>query len=350
MQPKRILAVLVVVIVWMACGSETPVAPVDEEGSAGVTLAETEAVAGEQMATVESTGEIFHACYGPGDGKMYLIKKPGLRQECKKDDIEFSWALQDGHSLDAADGVPSDALYVGNDGDVGIGTTGPTSRLHIWENKNGIVGLAIENRNTGPLSAERISFNNEDGGVAMIQVNDAASTTPGVMTIGNNRPGGSIRLNTQGVPKFTLTNSGDVGIGTTNPSTKLEVDGTVTATAFVGDGSGLTNTGDVGFYRLFSETDLPDTWAMFSSGFTCSAGDRLMGGGYRTDAGPFATGLWVLTSGPEGEAAETYKLHVHNQTGGTRSVEVYAICADMPGEATLAASVSQPRLELVAPQ
>ncbi len=39
--------------------------------------------------------------------------------------------VPDGHSLDAADGSPVDAVFVDNDGKVGIGTTGPTTELEV---------------------------------------------------------------------------------------------------------------------------------------------------------------------------------------------------------------------------
>jgi hypothetical protein len=109
MKPKRILAVLVVVIVWMACGSETPVAPVEEEGSAGVTLAETQAVAGEQLATTESTGDI-EACYTPGRGTIYRIRAEGVGDVCRGgNDVEFSWNAvgpQGPPGADGQDGAP----------------------------------------------------------------------------------------------------------------------------------------------------------------------------------------------------------------------------------------------------
>jgi len=40
-------------------------------------------------------------------------------------------AFGDGHSLDASDGSPTDAVSVDNNGDVGIGTTQPTAKLDV---------------------------------------------------------------------------------------------------------------------------------------------------------------------------------------------------------------------------
>ncbi len=136
------------------------------------------------------------------------------------------------YAFRAAVGADDDWQISGDDvyrltGEVGIGTAYPSMNLHIRENVNGIVGLKIENRNTGSSSSERISFTDENGDICGIATRDDDSTTPSAMTIFNNRPGGRLRFNTAGVERMRVANSGYVGIGTQSPYDLLHVAGTV---------------------------------------------------------------------------------------------------------------------------
>jgi hypothetical protein len=47
------------------------------------------------------------------------------------DGIDHTGGGGDGHSLDAADGSPADAVYVDTEGNVGVGTTSPQEPLHV---------------------------------------------------------------------------------------------------------------------------------------------------------------------------------------------------------------------------
>lgn len=115
-------------------------------------------------------------------------------------------------------------------GNVGIGTTSPASRLHVSEDLDEPNGITIENSNTGTSSGEAILFNSEDGSGlasgAFIATLDASNPSfPSVMRIGNNRTSGYIDFITASTPRMVIENGGDVGIGTTTPQNRLDVEG-----------------------------------------------------------------------------------------------------------------------------
>lgn len=116
------------------------------------------------------------------------------------------YSLNRHSSLDASDGDPRNSVYVDGTGKMGIGTTNPQRHLHvvgspevaIFQGPNGLIDI--------------------DGG--------------GTRITGSN--GLNFRGQESGETRMTLTPDGNLGIGTTNPGAKLEVNGTVRATALSG--------------------------------------------------------------------------------------------------------------------
>jgi hypothetical protein len=147
----------------------------------------------------------------------------------------------------------TERLVISSSGNVGIGTTAPDSLLEIRKDQAAETNLTISNRNTSTNSGAGlihtgIVFNGyrdtEDPyALAAIKINSNRGGRADDLAHGGDmlfytQPGTASILE-----RMRITSAGKVGIGTATPTTTLEVSGTVSATRFVGNGSGLTGVG-----------------------------------------------------------------------------------------------------------
>lgn len=129
-------------------------------------------------------------------------------------------------SLAAADGSPANAVVVDNDGKVGIGTTTPTHTIHVASSAP-TMALQDTDSSGSPFGQQvgyvsyRDNLNTERGWVGY--------GTPGSpdFTIFNARSSGKVDLRSGNGGQLMLTATGDVGIGTGAPTSKLEVRGDI---------------------------------------------------------------------------------------------------------------------------
>ena len=127
-----------------------------------------------------------------------------------------------GHSLDAADGSPTDALFVNNSGFVGIGTTAPSVPLDMVASSQTM--LSLSSSNPGGTWLNLANTNPGGKGWNLITTGPANGEGTGHLLFRNG---------TDSRVVLTLTHTGNVGIGTPTPDNTLHVlkgsAGTVTA-------------------------------------------------------------------------------------------------------------------------
>lgn len=123
----------------------------------------------------------------------------------------------DGHSLDAADGAPQDAVFVSGSGNVGIRTTSPAARLDISD-ANVNSALRIQPTSLGP----NLIYKAHQGGTKdmNIRFESAAGVQTEVMTFKGN------------------DSTGWIGVGTTSPQEDFHIQGRDQLTTLLVSGDG----------------------------------------------------------------------------------------------------------------
>jgi len=145
-----------------------------------------------------------------------------------------SGGAADGHSLDASDGDPVDAVFVDANGQVGIGTTTPDRALHI--RSGGIIRLDRDTDSPGVMLVRTAPGDFNTVWKAFSFAARASASGVGEFVI---KDKGTVPSNS-GTPRLTIDTDGNVGIGTEAPTDMLDVAVNIRAGGTITSGNSIT--------------------------------------------------------------------------------------------------------------
>jgi hypothetical protein len=195
-------------------------------------------------------------------------------------------------------------MVIRNDGNVGIGTTSPSAKLDVVGNVNTDNSISIQGLDTGNPSASseelRLSGYGVLGNRSAFYLTNGHST--GTMRFGVGGSGGNHGSNT----KMVLNASGNLGIGTTSPTKKLQI-----SHSGANDGLLLEHTSQASGFQILQNIRQTEglIWQKQTSGSFTS---NLMTLGYDGDLGIGTTSPGSLL---HVEGSRTTAVFQANQTG-----------------------------------
>ena len=218
--------------------------------------------------------------YSPNAETYFLL----LKQTVTSGVVRYNFSMMNNSTA-------YDDVLVLDRGNVGIGTTDPDGLLHVSAGTSGDARLILE----------ADTDNNDENDVPQIWFKADGDITEGLIGLNNNyldfvsnisstggfrfftgttNNTGTTDPYTNATEKLRITAAGNVGIGTTSPSTPLHVNGNVTLSGFILDGNTITGVDDSG------EFTNDDAHIMTSAGVE----DKILGYSYTANALPLAGG------------------------------------------------------------
>jgi len=188
----------------------------------------------------------------------------------------------------------TERMRMTTDGNLGIGTTTPAGKLHI----NGSTILSgVAGGNDTFLQIRNTTTNIALLGSEASMFSGATSSDAGLFVYGNNK----LSLSTNAIRRLVIDGAGNVGIGTTSPSSQLEVS---QASVNYLNGLTLTNTANWGYgSRILFRTPLTSggvvgNAAAIEQNYEASNNFNLLF--YTTNAGTMAEKLRIASNGNVG--------------------------------------------------